>query len=34
MTPHSTWNRLGFWLEDVVAAHKEPPSEARPGPTG
>ena len=30
MRPHSTWNRLGFWLEDVVAAHKDPPSEAAP----
>ena len=30
MTPHSTWNRLGFWLDDVVAAHKDPPSEAAP----
>ncbi len=29
-TPHSRWNRLGFWLEDVVAAHKDPPSEAAP----
>jgi hypothetical protein len=30
MAPRSTWNRLGFWSENVVAARGDRPSEAAP----